>query len=180
LSPGALAVGALIVISGPFFPPSLLQPGPRADTRRCAVGAQAAQSDCALIGAQWVVTTAGAVAAAPPSGGRLRVRIGDAEYEVEQLVYHPKWTGGLRYDVTLLKLTERVPAFPLLPMPGEFPVNVERVAQHAMPEREWVSATIGPSPLWDDRGTAVPMKQSGILTRVRTLMGALSGRSTND
>jgi hypothetical protein len=128
-----------------------------------------------------VVTTAGAVATARPSGGRLHVRIGDTEYAVEQLVYHPKWNGGLTYDVTLLKLTERVPAFPVRPMPGEFPVNVERVAQHAMPERQWVSATIGPSPVWDQRGpTAFATKQSAFLTRVRTLMDTWSGRSTND
>lgn len=181
MSIGTFAVGALLVIGGPFFPPSLLQPGPRADTRRCAVGAQATQSDCALIGAQWVVTTAGAVATARSSGGRLHVRIGGSEYEVEQLVYHPKWNGGLTYDVTLLKLTEHVPAFPVRPMPGEFPANVERVAQHAMPEWQWVSATIGPSPVWDQRGTtAAATKQSAFLTRVRTLMDTWSGRSTND
>ena len=121
MSAGSFAVAALMVISGPFFPPSLLQPGLRADTRRCAIGAQVTQSDCALIGAQWVVTTAGAVAAARPSGGHLHVRIGDTEYDVEQLVYHPKWDGGVRHDVTLLRLAERVPAFPLRPLPGEFP-----------------------------------------------------------
>src|SRR6185295_1665306 len=95
LIPGAFVLGALLAFTGPFFPPSLLQPGPRADTRRCAVGSFATQSDCALIGAQWVVTTAGAVATARPTGGRLHVRIGDAEYAVEQLVYHPKWDGGV-------------------------------------------------------------------------------------
>jgi hypothetical protein len=174
------AVGAVMAISGPFFPPSLLQPRPRTDTRRCAVGAQATQSDCALIGAQWVVTTAGAVAAARPWGGRLHVRIGDSEYAVEQLVYHPKWNGGVRYDVTLLKLAERVPAFPVRPLPGEFPANVERVARRAIPERQWVSATIGPS-LWDDGGTtAFATKQPAILTRVRALMDVWAGRSTND
>jgi len=180
VSPGTLAVAALMVISGPFFPPSLLQSDPLVDTRRCAVAARAAQSDCALIAAQWAVTTAGAVAAAPPSGGRLHVRIGNTEYLVEQLVYHPKWTGGLRYDVTLLRLAERVPAFPLRPMPGEFPVNVERVAQNAMRERQWISATIGQSPVWDDPGTTVEPKKSALLARVRTLMGTLAGRSTND
>ena len=181
MSAGSFAVGALMVISGPFFPPSLLQPGPRADTRRCAVGAQATESDCALIGAQWVVTTAGAVAAARPSGGRLHVRIGDAEYAVEQLVYHPKWDGGIRHDVTLLRLAERVPAFPVWPLPGEVSTKVECVARHAMSERQWVSATIGPSPLWDDRATtAFATKQPAILTKVRTLMDAWSGRSTND
>ena len=181
MSAGSFAVGALMVISGPFFPPSLLQPGPRADTRRCALGAQATQSDCALIGAQWVVTTARAVAAARPSGGRLHVRIGDAEYAVEQLVYHPKWDGGVRHDVTLLRLAERVPAFPMRPLPGEFPTKVECVARHAMAERQWVSATIGPSPLWDERATtAFATKQPAILTKVRTLMDAWSGRSTND
>jgi hypothetical protein len=172
---------ALLSINGPFFPPSLLHPTPPVDTRRCAIGAQATQSDCALIGAQWVVTTAGAVATARPAAGRLRVRIGDSEYVVEQLVYHPKWNGGAKYDVTLLKLTEPVPSFPLRPLPGEFPANVERVAQHALPERQWVSATIGPSPVWDDRATtALATKQPAILTRMRTLMDAWSGRSTND
>ena len=181
MSPGTFAVLAVLSISGPFFPPSLLHPAPRVDTRRCAVGAQATQSDCALIGAQWVLTTAGAVATARPIAGRLRVRIGDTEYAVEQLVYHPKWNGGVKYDVTLLKLTEPVPAFPVRPLPGEFPVNVERVAQHALPERQWVSATIGPSPVWDDRNTtALATKQPAILTRVRTLMDAWSGRTTND
>ena len=170
-----------MVIGGPFFPPSLLQPGLRADTRRCAVGTQATQSDCALIGAQWVVTTAGVVAAARPTGGRLRVRIGDMEYAVEQLVYHPKWNGGVRHDVTLLRLAERVPAFPLRPLPGEFPTKVDCVARHAMSERQWVSATIGPSAVWDDRGTtALATKQPALLAKVRTFMDAWSGRSTND
>jgi len=82
--------------------------------------------------------------------------------------------------VTLLKLTERVPAFPMTPLPGEFPVNVERVAQHAMPERQWVSATIGPSPVWDERGTIAFSTKQSFLTRVRTLMDTWAGRPTND
>ena len=181
MSPGTFAVLAVLSVSGPFFPPSLLHPAPRVDTRRCAVGAQATQSDCALIGAQWVLTTAGAVATARPVAGRLRVRIGDDEYTVEQLIYHPKWNGGVKHDVTLLKLGQPVPAFPVRPLPGEFPVNVERIAQHALPDRQWVSATIGPSPVWDDPGTtALATKQPTILTRFRTLVDAWSGRSTND
>ena len=181
MSAGSFAVAAVMMMNGPFFPASLLQPGLRADTRRCAVGAQATQSDCALIGAQWVVTTAGAVAAARPSGGHLIVRIGGTEYAVAQLVYHPKWDGGVRHDVTLLRLAERVPSFPLRPLPGEFPTKVECVARHAMSERQWVSATIGPSAVWDDRGTtALATKQPAFLTKVRTLMDVFSGRSTND
>lgn len=181
MSPCAFAFGALLAFGGPFFPPSLLQPGSHADTRRCAVGAQATQSDCALIGSQWVVTTAGAVATARPVAGRLHVRIGDEEFAVEQLVYHPKWNGGVKFDVTLLKLSERVPAFPVLPLPGEYPVHVARVAQHAMTERQWVAQTIGPSPLWDDRATtALATKTPTILTRVRSLMDVLAGRGTND
>jgi hypothetical protein len=128
-----------------------------------------------------VVTTAGAVATARPSGGRIHVRIGDDEYAVEQLVYHPKWSGGMKYDVTLLKLSSRVPAFPILPLPGEFPVNVERVAQHAMAQREWVAATIGPSTLWSDQSrTALATKQPTILTRMRSLVDSWSSRATND
>ena len=180
MKPGAFALGALLSLGGPFFPPSLLQPGPRADTRRCLMSARATQSDCALIGSQWVVTTAGAVAMARPVNGRLQVRIGDDAFVVEQLVYHPKWNGGLKYDVTLLKLVSRVPSFPLLPLPGEFPTNVERVAQRAVREREWVAQIIGPSPLWDERPTAVATKEPTILTRVRSLMDLWSGRSTND
>jgi hypothetical protein len=181
LIPGTFAVMALLSISGPFFPPSLLRPEPRVDTRRCVIGAQTTESDCALIGAQWVVTTAGAVATARPVAGRLRVRIGDVEYVVEQLIYHPKWNGGTRYDVTLLKLAGPVPAFPIPPLPGEFPVNIERVARPALPERQWVSATIGPSPVWDDRTTtALAAKEPAILTRVRTFMDAWAGRYTND
>ena len=181
MSAGSFAVAALMVASGPFFPPSLLQPGLRADTRRCVVGAQVTESDCALIGAQWVVTTAGAVAAARPSGGHLHVRIGDTEYAVEHVVYHPKWDGGVLHDVTLLRLATRVPAFPLRPLPGEFPTKVECITRHAMSERQWVSATIGPSPVWDDRRTtAFATKQPAILTKVRTLMDAWAGRSTND
>jgi hypothetical protein len=121
------------------------------------------------------------VATAKPSAGRLHVRIGDDEYAVEQLVYHPKWNGGVRYDVTLLKLMSRVPAFPILPLPGEFPMNVERVAEHAMSQRDWVAQTIGPSPLWDDHATtALATKQPTILTRMRSLVDSWSGRTTND
>jgi hypothetical protein len=112
--------------------------------------------------------------------GRLHVRIGDTEFAVEQLVYHPKWNGGGQYDVTLLKLAERVPAFPMLPLPGEFPMYVERVAQHAMPQREWVAQTIGPSPVWDDRNPTLATKPSSILTTVRSIMDAWSGRTSND
>jgi hypothetical protein len=83
--------------------------------------------------------------------------------------------------VTLLKLTERVPAFPLLPPPGEFPVHVERIAQHALPQRAWVVQTIGPSPLWDDRAPAAgESKQSALLTRVRSLVDGWAGRTSND
>jgi hypothetical protein len=113
--------------------------------------------------------------------GRIHVRIADTEHAVEQIVYHPKWNGGLKYDVTLLKLGDRVPAFPMLPPPGEFPVNVERVAQRALAHREWVSQTIGPSPVWDDKGkTALAAKESALLARVRSLMDAWAGRTSND
>lgn len=175
---GSLILAALLSFEGPFFP-SLLPNAPRADTRRCIVSARAAHSDCALIGAQWVVTTAGAVASARPVAGRLQVRIGDDEYVVDQLVYHPKWNGGLKHDVTLLRLTHRVPAFPLLPPPGEFPEHVQRVAEHAMSQYEWVAATIGPSPVWDAR-TTVATKQSGLFSRVRSIMDGLAGRTSND
>ena len=181
MSPGSLVMALALAFNGPFFPASLVHPAPRADTRRCLIGAQGAQSDCALIEAQWVVTSAGAVAAARPVGGRLQVRIGDDTYTVDQLVYHPKWNGGSKYDVTLLKLTQRVHAFPLLPPPGEFPANVDRIVQRAVPHREWVAETIGPSPLWDDRNsTALVAKQSPLVTRVRSLMDVWSGRVSND
>ena len=181
MSPGSFVLAVTLAFNGPFFPASLVQPPPRADTRRCAIGAQATQSDCALIGAQWVVTSAGAVATARPVGGRLHVRIGDDSYTVDQLVYHPKWNGGMKYDVTLLRLTERVPSFPILPPPGEFPANVDRIVQRAVPHREWVAENIGPSPLWDDRSaTALVSKQSPIMTRVRSLMDVWSGRTSND
>jgi hypothetical protein len=181
LTPGSFALATVLAVSGPFFPPSLLQTSPRADTRRCVIGAQATQSDCALIGAQWVVTTASAVATAHTVGGRMRVRIGDDQYAVEQLVYHPKWNGGAKYDVTLLKLTEQVRSFPLLPPPGEFPVHVERVAQHALAQRDWIAQTIGPSPLWDSpSATTLVAKQSTLLTRVRSLMDVWAGRTSND
>jgi hypothetical protein len=167
--------------SGPFFPPSFVQSAARADVRRCAIRAQATQTDCALIGAQWVVTTASAVAAARPVGGRLHVQIGDDQYAVEQLVYHPKLNGGARYDVTLVKLSAPVPAFPVAAPPGEFPVAVERIAQSAMRERDWVAQIIGPSPLWAERdATKLATKEPSILTKVRSLMDAWSGRSTND
>jgi hypothetical protein len=172
---------AALALNGPFFPTSLLHPQPRADMRRCSIGSLAVHSDCALIGAQWVVTTAGAVATARPVGGRLHVRIGDSEYAVDQIVYHPKWNGGVKFDVTLVKLTERVPAFPVLPPPGEFPANLERVTERAVPYRAWVVETIGPSPLWDERpGTSVASKQAPFFTRMRALMGAWSGRTSND
>jgi hypothetical protein len=58
---------------------------------------------------------------------------------------------------------------------------VERIAQHALPQREWVAQTIGPSPLWVDRNTtALATKPSTFLTTVRSLMDAWSGRVTND
>ena len=179
--PGSLVIAAVLALNGPFFPASLVQPQPRADTRRCSIGASAAHSDCALIGADWVVTTAATVASARPVAGRLQVRIGDNDYGVDQLIYHPKWNGGAKYDVTLVKLTGRVPSFPLLPPPGEFPANVERVAQRALPHREWVVQTIGSSPLWDYRVTPVfAVKEAPLLSRVRSIMDALAGRTSND
>jgi hypothetical protein len=179
LHPASFVLAALMTFDGPFFPASLVPSAPRADTRRCFVGAQTAHSDCALVGAQWVVTRAGAVASARPVGGKLRVRIGNEDFTVEQLVYHPKWNGGIKHDVTLLKLTERVPAFPLLPPPGEFPVHVERIVQHALPQRAWIAETIGPSPVWDARSTAEP-RQSALLNRVRSFVDVWSGRTSND
>lgn len=178
MHPGSFVLAALLSFEGPFFPTSLIAHGARADTRRCVVAAQAAQSDCALIGAQWVVTTAGAVASARPVAGRLHVRVGDTEFAVEQLVYHPKWNGGPKFDVTLLKLVDRVPSFPLRPPPGEYPVHIERVTQHALPHREWVAQTIGPSPVWDARDPAP--RESALLSRVRLIMDGLAGRSSND
>ena len=181
MTPGSFVWAAVLALNGPFFPASLVHPQPRADTRRCAIGANTGHSDCALIGAEWVVTTAATVATARPVAGRLRVRIGDGEYGVEQLIYHPKWNGGAKYDVTLLKLTERVPSFPLLPPPGEFPANIERVAQRALPHRDWVVQTIGPSPLWDDReAPTLASRQARLLTRVRSLMDHWAGRTSND
>ena len=180
MTPALFVLAATVAFNGPFFPSSLLQPQPRADTRRCTIGAHTIQSDCALIGAQWVVTTAGAVASARPVAGRLHVRIGDAEYAVDQLVYHPKWNGGLKHDVTLVRLSDRVPSFPVLPPPGEFPANLERITERALPHRDWIVLTIGPSPLWDDRApTQVAAKHATILTRVRQLMG-WSGPVSND
>ena len=181
MSLGSLTLAAIVAFSGPFFPPSLLHSAPRADTRRCSVGVQATESDCALIAAQWVVTTAGAVANAHTVGGRMRVKIGDDQYVVEQLVYHPKWKGGAEYDVTLLKLSERVCSFPLLPPPGEFPVAAERIAEHAIAQRVWVAQTIGPSPLWDTPdATTLVAKPSGLMTRVRSLIDVWAGRTSND
>lgn len=182
MAPGSVVLAAVVWLNGPFFPASLVQPAPRADTRRCEVATQATQSDCALIGAQWVVTSASAVAAARPVEGRLHVRIGDADYIVDQLVYHPKWNGGVKFDVTLLKLTQRVASFPMLPPPGEFPANVERIVQRAEPHREWVAETIGPSPLWDGKATAAVdvSKQSPIVARVRSIMDAFAGKTSND
>lgn len=181
MNPGMVAIGALIAFVGPYFPPSLLHAPVRADTRRCTLGAQSSQSDCALIGAQWVLTTAGTVATARPVGGRLHVRIGDDEYAVEQLVYHPKWNGRGVHDVALLKLTSRVTSFPVLPVPGEFPLTVERIARRALPERAWIAGTIGPSPLWDDRQTtALATKQAQFLTRVRSFVDTWTGRTSND
>ena len=182
MSPGSFVLSVTLAFNGPFFPASLVQPSPRADTRRCAIGAQTTQSDCALIGAEWVVTSAGAVATARPVGGRLHVRIGGDTFTVDQLVYHPKWNGGTKYDVTLLRLAERVPAFPMLPPPGEFPANVDRIVQRAVPHREWVAETIGPSPLWDDhRATALVSKQTPpLMTRVRSFFDGWSGRVSND
>jgi hypothetical protein len=179
--PGSFVLVALLASNGPFFPTSIVPAVPHADTRRCTVGSQATLSDCALVGSQWVVTTASAVATARPSGGRIHVRIADTDHTVEQIVYHPKWNGGLKYDVTLLKLVDRVPLFPMLPPPGEFPVNVERVAQRALVHREWVSQTIGPSPVWDDKDKSMlAAKESALLTRVRSLMDAWAGRTSND
>jgi hypothetical protein len=176
-----LALASVVAFSGPFFPPSLLHSTARADTRRCLIGAQATESDCALISAQWVVTTAGAVTNVHTVGGRMRVKIGDDQYVVAQLVYHPKWTGGVKYDVTLLRLTEPVRSFPLLPPPGEFPVAAERVARHALEQREWVTQTIGPSPLWDrPDATRVVAKHAALVTRVRSLMDIWAGRTSND
>jgi hypothetical protein len=181
LIPGSFVFATVLSLNGPFFPASLVQPVPRADTRRCEIGAEATQSDCALIGAQWVVTSASAIASARPVDGRLHVKIGDADYIVDQLVYHPRWNGGVKYDVTLVKLTDRVQSFPMLPPPGEFPANVNRIVQRAAPHREWVAQTIGPSPLWDGRATAaLGAKQSPLVTRVRSLMDSWAGRTSND
>jgi hypothetical protein len=178
---GSFAVATVLAFNGPFFPPSLIQSLQLADTRRCSIGGQAPQSDCALIGAQWIVTTASVVAAAHPVGGRLHVKIGDDQYVVEQIVYHPKWNGGAKYDMTLVKLAESVRAFPLLPPPGEFPVSAERIAQHAFSQREWVAQTIGPSPLWDASGTTtLAAKPSPLMARVRSLVDSWAGRTQND
>ena len=181
MTPGSFVIAVVLSLNGPFFPASLVHPQPRADTRRCAIGANVAQSDCALISPDWVVTTAGAVSSARLVAGRLIVRIGDGEYGVAQLIYHPKWNGRAKYDITLMKLTARVPSFPLLPPPGEFPANVERVAQRALPHREWVVQTIGSSPLWDDPvAPALAAKQAPLLTRMRLMMDAWAGRTSND
>jgi hypothetical protein len=181
LNPGSVLLATVLASSGPFFPPSLVHPAPRADARRCSINVAGAQSDCALIAAQWVVTNAATVASARVVGGRMHVIIGDDQYVVDQIVYHPKWNGGLKYDVTLVKLTEQVRSFPLVPPPGEFPVNGERIAQRALADREWVTRTIGPSALWDSPATnTVVAKQSALLTRVRSLMDLWAGRTSND
>ena len=181
MTPGSLTFAAVVAFSGPFFPPSLVHSVSRADTRRCSIGVHATESDCALIAAQWVVTTAGAVANAHTVGGRMRVKIGDDQYVVDQLVYHPRWKGGVEYDVTLLKLAEQVRSFPLLPPPGEFPVAAERIARHAVAQRKWVTQTIGPSPLWDNRdATTLVAKPSALMTRVRSLLDVWAGRTSND
>jgi hypothetical protein len=109
------------------------------------------------------------------------VRIGDDAYAVEQLVYHPKWNGGAAHDIALLKLTVRVPSFPVLPLPGEFPLNVERLAERAVAEHRWIAQTIGPSPLWDDgKSTAVATKHPAFLTRMRSLVDTWTGHSSNE
>lgn len=181
MSHGTFVLTAAVALSGPFFPVSLVLPTPRADSRRCSISTEGAHSDCALIGPRWVATTAGAVAAAHPVGGKLRVRVGDDEFVADQIVYHPRWSGGAEFDVTLLKLNDRVPAFPVLPPPGEFPANVARIAQHAFAQRAWVSQTIGPSSLWDARGGPTRIARgSGLLTRVRLLIGTLAARTSNN
>lgn len=181
MNPGMLAVSALITVVGPYFPPALVHLPARADSRRCMLASQTEQSDCALVGARWVLTTARTVATARPVGGHLHVRIGAEEYAVDQVVYQPNWNGGSKHDVTLLELVNRVPSFPVLPLPGEFPVSVEQIAQRALPERAWIVATIGPSPLWDDRSaTSLASKPPTILTRVRSLVAIWSGRTSND
>lgn len=181
MGPGPFVLAALMTLAGPFFPPSLILSAPRADSRRCALGAVAGESNCALIGPQWVATTAGIVAGTRLVAGRLRVRVGDEEFAVDQVVYHPRWTGGTRFDITLLKLTERVPSFPVPSLPGDFPVNVARIAAHAFEHRDWVGRTIGPSPLWDERGEAHGVvKRSAFLTPVRALVEILAGRTSND
>jgi hypothetical protein len=69
----------------------------------------------------------------------------------------------------------------MLPPPGEFPANVERIVQRAVPYRGWVVETIGPSPLWDERDpTALVTKQSPLVARVRSLMDMWAGRVSND
>lgn len=177
---GSYVLASLLALNGPFFPASLIVRQPQADTRRCVIGASTPQSDCALIGSQWVVTTAAAVAAARPLDGRIRVRIGDEEFAVDQLIYHPKWHGGVKYDVTLVRLADRVPGFPMLPPPGEFAIHVERVVQHALPQRDWVAQTTGPASLWNASTTiSSASKQSAFLTRVRSIVGWMGG-SSND
>jgi hypothetical protein len=176
-----LAIGALLTVVGPYFPPALGHVPARADSRRCMLGPQTEQSDCALVGAQWVLTSARTVATARPVRGHLHVRIGAEEYAVDQVVFQPHSNGGANHDVTLLKLVNRVPSFPVLPLPGEFPVSVEQIAQRALSERAWIVATIGPSPLWDDRSaTTLASKPPTILTRVRSLVATWTGRTSND
>ena len=163
----SFVLAAVVGLDGPYFPAERILDQPRADVRRCTIGRSATTSDCALIHERWVVTRAGSVAAARTVNGTIRVRIGDDEFAVEQLVYHPEWKGGARHDVTLLKLTERVRAFPLLPPPGEFPRHHEHIVANAFPERGWVAQVTGGSPLWHD-GHACPFSGA---TRAATILG---------
>jgi hypothetical protein len=45
----------------------------------------------------------------------------------------------------------------------------------------WVAQTIGPSPLWDARGqTTAAVRQSPLLSRVRSMFDGWAGRTSND
>ena len=90
----SFVLAAVMALDGPYFPSARGLDTPRADVRRCTVAISTEASDCALIHEQWVVTRAGSVAAARTVNGAMRVRIGDDEFVVEQLVYHPEWKGG--------------------------------------------------------------------------------------